>query len=194
MRGTTWSLGIRAASSPRAGILNLDSPAFEGQDVKGIINWLTDNAAYTFPAFDNDVLTDANTADPAYGNEDPAIGMVGGSYGGAIQLVTAGIDPRVDVIVPGIAWNSLEDALYPNQTFKTSWSGLLLLGLVTTGARINPQIYGGIFTRRAAGHPHAGSDALLPSSGPDFLDGQHHHPDAVHPGHPPMGCSRCSSH
>ena len=46
--------------------------------------------------------------------------MVGGSYGGGIQLVTAGIDPRVDVIVPGIAWNNLEDSLYPNQTFKTS--------------------------------------------------------------------------
>ena len=68
------------------GLLNLDSPAFEGQDVKGIINWLTDNAAYTFPAFDNDVLTDANTADPAYGNDDPAIGMVGGSYGGGDSI------------------------------------------------------------------------------------------------------------
>ena len=152
------------------GLLNLDSPAFEGQDVKGIINWLTDNAAYTFPAFDNDVLTDANTADPAYGNEDPAIGMVGGSYGGAIQLVTAGIDPRVDVIVPGITWNNLEDALYPNQTFKTSWSGLLLLGLVTTGARINPQIYGGIFTGGLLGILTPGQIALLRSSGPDFLE------------------------
>jgi len=122
------------------------------------------------PAFDNDVLTDANTADPAYGNEDPAIGMVGGSYGGAIQLVTAGIDPRVDVIVPGITWNNLEDALYPNQTFKTSWSGLLLLGLVTTGARINPQIYGGIFTGGLLGILTPGQIALLRSSGPDFLE------------------------
>ena len=108
--------------------------------------------------------------------------------------MTAGIDPRVDVIVPGIAWNNLEDSLYPNQTFKTSWSALLLLGLVTTGARINPQIYGGIFHGALLGILTPGQIALLRSSGPDFLDGQHHHPDAVHPGHPPMRCSRYSSH
>ena len=59
----TWDPRGEFASG---GILNVDSPAFEGQDVKGIIDWISDPAhvAYTFPAFDNDV-TDANTADPA---------------------------------------------------------------------------------------------------------------------------------
>jgi ABC-2 type transport system ATP-binding protein len=162
----TWDPRGQFASG---GILQLDSPAFEGQDVRGIINWLTDNHAYTSPAFDNDTLTDSNTADAAYADTDPAIGMVGGSYGGTIQLVVAGIDPRVDVIVPGLAWNSLNDSLYPRGVFKTSYSAVLLLGLVTTGARINPQIYGGILTGALLGILTPDQQALLAASGPDFL-------------------------
>ena len=34
------------------------------------------------------------------GTGDPRVGMVGGSYGGGIQIVTAAIDCRVDAIVP----------------------------------------------------------------------------------------------
>jgi ABC-2 type transport system ATP-binding protein len=162
----TWDPRGEFASG---GILQSDAPAFEGQDVRGIITWLTDHPAYTHPAFDNDIQTDANTADIAYGNNDPAIGMVGGSYGGGIQLVTAGIDPRVDVIVPGIAWNSLNDSLYPRSVFKTSWSALLLLSLVTTGARINPQVYGGIFNGAVLGILTPDQQALLAARGPDFL-------------------------
>ena len=120
---------------------------------------------------------------PQYENPDPAIGMVGGSYGGGIQLVTAGIDPRVDVIVPGIAWNSLVDSLYPNQTFKTSYASLLLLGLVTTGSRINPALYPAFLLGALVGILTPGQQALLASSGPYFLDGEHRRPDAVHPGH-----------
>jgi ABC-2 type transport system ATP-binding protein len=158
----TWDPRGEFASG---GILNIDSPAFEGQDVKGIIDWISDPAhvAYTFPAFD------AGGANPAAVENDPAIGMVGGSYGGAIQLVTAGIDPRVDVIVPGIAWNSLVDSLYPNQTFKTSYASLLLLGLVSTGARINPALYPAFLLGTLVGILTPGQQALLASSGPYFL-------------------------
>jgi ABC-2 type transport system ATP-binding protein len=153
------------------GVLQLDSPQYEGQDVRGIMDWLTadENRPYTFQAFDNDIDTDANTADASYGDDDPAIGMVGGSYGGGIQLVTAGVDPRVDVIVPGIAWNSLEDSLYPRQVFKTAYSALLLLGLVQTGARINPQIYGGVITGALLGVLTPGQRDLLSNRGPWYL-------------------------
>ena len=51
--------------------------------------------------------------------------MVGGSYGGGIQLVTAATDCRVDAIVPTIAWHSLVTSLDKADTSKTGWSGIL---------------------------------------------------------------------
>ena len=147
----TWDPRGEFAST---GILQLDSPAFEGQDVSAIIDW-----AQTMGSVEKD------------GTGDPLIGMVGGSYGGGIQLVAAGIDKRIDAIVPGIAWNNLTDSLYPRDTFKTSYASLLLLSLVTTGARINTQIYEGIILGDLLGVLTNSQQALLASSGPDFLDG-----------------------
>jgi ABC-2 type transport system ATP-binding protein len=56
---------------------------------------------------------------------DPRVGMVGGSYGGGIQLVLATLDRRVDAIVPTIAWHSLSTSLYKEQIVKSGWAGLL---------------------------------------------------------------------
>ncbi|MCV7227563.1 CocE/NonD family hydrolase [Mycolicibacterium komossense] len=147
----TWDPRGEFAST---GTLQLDSPAFEGQDVSAIIDW-----AQTMDSVQKDATG------------DPLIGMVGGSYGGGIQLVAAGIDKRIDAIVPGIAWNNLNDSLYPQSTFKTSYASLLLLSLVTTGARINTQIYEGIVLGDLLGVLTDSQQALLASSGPDFLDG-----------------------
>ncbi|MFP5369582.1 MAG: alpha/beta hydrolase family protein, partial [Actinomycetes bacterium] len=47
---------------------------------------------------------------------DPRVGIAGGSYGGALALLAAGYDDRVDAIVPQITWNSLTAALFPSQT------------------------------------------------------------------------------
>ena len=55
---------------------------------------------------------------------DPHLGMIGASYGGGIQLVTAAIDPRVDVITPQIAWNSLITSLDKSNTAKGGWGSL----------------------------------------------------------------------
>ena len=41
---------------------------------------------------------------------------VGGSYGGALALMLAGQDPRVDAIVPMITWNDLANAFLPEAT------------------------------------------------------------------------------
>ena len=90
-----WSSGGR---------LEMDHPDFEGQDMKAIISWL---------ATQPEVALDS----PG----DPKIGMVGASYGGGIQLVTAAIDPRIDAIVPTIAWNNLNTSLDKNGAPKTSW-------------------------------------------------------------------------
>ncbi len=145
----TWDPRGEFASG---GVLQVDSPAFEGRDVSALITW--------------DAQLPETQLD---GPNDPRMGMVGASYGGGIQLVAAGIDPRIDAIVPIVAWNSLNSSLYPNQAFKTSFATLLLLGLVETGARINPQLYGGIVTGDLLGILTPGQQALLAASGPDFL-------------------------
>ena len=114
---------------------------------------------------------------------DPWLGMVGGSYGGGIQLVSAAIDDRIDVIVPGIAWHNLDESLYTSEAFKTSYSSLLLLSLVTTGARINPQIYSGIITGAVLGILTPGQRALLGAERPVGHRGRHQHSDLVRSRH-----------
>jgi ABC-2 type transport system ATP-binding protein len=108
------------------GTLQIDSPDYEARDMQAIISWL---------ATQPEVALDG---DPA--NLDPKIGMVGASYGGGIQLVTAAIDHRVDAIVPTIAWNSLNTSLYKAQSFKSGWGTILAAALVLTLARTNPKI------------------------------------------------------
>ncbi|HVQ52071.1 MAG TPA: CocE/NonD family hydrolase, partial [Mycobacterium sp.] len=104
------------------GTLEIDNRNFEGQDMKAIISWL---------ATQPEVALDS----PG----DPKIGMVGASYGGGIQLVTAAIDPRVDAIVPTIAWNNLNTSLDKSGAPKTSWGVLLTAALLLTGARADSQ-------------------------------------------------------
>ena len=64
------------------GFLQLDSPFFEGRDVQAIIDYVA-----TLP---QTLLSTDDTGAPI--PKDPQMGMVGGSYGGGIQLVVAGID------------------------------------------------------------------------------------------------------
>jgi ABC-2 type transport system ATP-binding protein len=45
---------------------------------------------------------------------DPRVGVTGSSYGGALALLLAGHDPRVDALAPVITWNDLGQALFPN--------------------------------------------------------------------------------
>ena len=59
--------------------------------------------------------------------------MAGGSYGGGIQLVTAGLDKRVDAIVPDIAWQSLVTSLYKDENLKMGWGTLLTAAGNATG-------------------------------------------------------------
>lgn len=123
----TWDPRGEFASEGR---LHLDSEDFEAKDVTAIIDWVTKQPGTE--------LED--------GTADPLIGMVGGSYGGGIQLTSAGIDTRIDAISPGIAWNDLTTTLYPHDAFKAAWASLLLLSLVASGSRLDPEIYSGILT------------------------------------------------
>lgn len=152
----TWDPRGEFASG---GILHLDSENYEARDVSAILDW---------------VATQPGTKwgpGPAAGTTDPLIGMVGGSYGGGIQLTSAGIDDRIDAIAPGIAWNQLTTALYPNDAFKTSWASLLLLSLVVSGSRIDPQIYSGIFTGATLGFLTPAQKEFLSANSPATVIG-----------------------
>ncbi len=103
------------------GTVEVDDAAHEGKDVQRLLSWVA-----TQPRVQLD------------GDGDPRVGMVGGSYGGGIQLVTAAIDCRVDVIAPEIAWNSLKTSLFKADTVKIGWAGFLYG--VAAGRRLDPHI------------------------------------------------------
>ncbi|MEI6254566.1 MAG: CocE/NonD family hydrolase, partial [Mycobacteriaceae bacterium] len=141
----TWDPRGEFASG---GVLQLNNPFYEGRDVSAIITWTLDQPA-----------TETNQR----------IGMVGASYGGAIQLVSAGIDPRIDAIVPSITYNSLNGSLDPNGVFKTAWTTLLVYFLEATKARINEQLYTGTLIGDLFGVLTQSFGAVLASSGPTVL-------------------------
>jgi ABC-2 type transport system ATP-binding protein len=100
------------------------------------------------------------------------MGMVGGSYGGAIQLVTAAIVHRVDAILPTVSWNNLADAIYPNRTFKTAFDSLILLDLTEVGARVDPSLFPSFLRGALSGTLDPAGVATLSSSGPGDLVSQ----------------------
>jgi predicted acyl esterase len=105
------------------GKIGLDSVDYDVKDVRQLIDWLAARPEIQ--------LDDA-------ASKDPRLGMVGPSYGGGIQLQVAGVDDRVDVIVPFITWHSLVSSLSPNYlntdlqlqqgrpigVFKEQWTSL----------------------------------------------------------------------
>ncbi|MGH3264753.1 MAG: alpha/beta fold hydrolase, partial [Trebonia sp.] len=70
------------------GQIAVDSPEYEVRDASKIIDFLASRP---------DVLKDA----PG----DPRVGVTGPSYGGALSLLAAGYDHRIDAIVSDITWN-----------------------------------------------------------------------------------------
>ncbi len=164
----TWDARGTFASG---GQLQLDNPQFEGRDVSSIISWLST------PATSVDGVGNLSSAQvkinpiPVPGYTNPAVvGMVGLSYGGGIQNVSAAIDPRIQTIVPAWSWNTLNSSLYPSGAFKTAYGSLLVLGLVTTGARLNPVIYKAIILGDTLGFLTNSQQAVISSSGPGALE------------------------
>ncbi|MGW9437895.1 CocE/NonD family hydrolase [Streptomyces sp. NPDC055607] len=100
----TWSARGFGAST---GEIGLNDPDREVKDVSRLVDWLADRP---------EVLLD--------GAGDPRVGVSGASYGGAISLLAAGHDPRVDAIAPRITYWNLADALFPDGVFKKLWAGI----------------------------------------------------------------------
>lgn len=109
-------------------LISLDDPRIDGQAASRLIDFLGGTRAA-----DDGTSVDFVTKD---GTGDPRLGMIGGSYGGAIQMATAAVDRRVDALVPLITWNDLAYSLDPNGAdrstpgaFKWQWAnGFYLIG------------------------------------------------------------------
>ncbi|MFF8785510.1 alpha/beta fold hydrolase [Streptomyces sp. NPDC015125] len=105
----TWSARGFGKSTGKIG---LNDPHGEVADVRRLIDWLAKRP---------EVRLDKAG--------DPRVGVAGGSYGGAISLLAAGYDRRVDAIAPQITYWNLADALFPHGVFKKLWAGIFF----TTG-------------------------------------------------------------
>ena len=132
------------------GTITVDSEAAEGRDVQLMMDWL---------ATQDMVQLD--------GKADPRVGMVGGSYGGGIQLVTAAIDCRVDAIVPTIAWHSLTTSLNKADTVKIGWSKLLYSA--ASGRNLDPHITASYNAGNETGVISAADREWFASRGPGNL-------------------------
>lgn len=88
------------------GLIHLDSPDYEVADASRLLDLLAER---------DDVLLDA----PG----DPRAGIAGGSYGGALALMAAAFDDRVDAIVPAITWHDLSEGLFPQRAISGSAVG-----------------------------------------------------------------------
>ncbi len=94
-----WSARGHGQSGGR---IHLDDPAYEIADARTLLD---------LAAKRSDVELDA----PG----DPRAGVMGASYGGALGLMLAGADRRVDGVVSAITWNDLADAFFPQAAVTT---------------------------------------------------------------------------
>ncbi|WP_245818850.1 alpha/beta fold hydrolase [Haloechinothrix alba] len=113
------------------GTISLNDPDREVADAAHLID---------FAARQPSVITDSDG--------DPVLAVTGSSYGGALALLLAGTDDRVDAIAPVMTYHDLEHALLPNArtrgrhgtdtpahgaergdgVFKQAWAGALFTG------------------------------------------------------------------
>ena len=119
------------------GLISMNSPDFEVADASRIIDFLAKRSEVTQD-----------------GAGDPRVGFAGGSYGGALALLVAGYDDRVDALASDITWNDLESSLFGQSiqgstqlgVYKNLWTGFFFSvglrntdGKVTRCGRFSPQ-------------------------------------------------------
>ncbi len=142
------------------GLIHLDAPGYEVADAAKVVDLL---------AARPDVQLDA----PG----DPRVGVAGGSYGGALALLLAGTDRRVDAAVPAITWNDLGQALFPQSAvtpspgvFKQRWASLFFASGAgsTPGVcgRFAPDVCAAYTATATSGRPNSAILALLKASSP----------------------------
>jgi ABC-2 type transport system ATP-binding protein len=159
------------------GQIGLNSPDYEVADARALVDWL---------ATRSDVVRD--------GPGDPRVGVTGSSYGGALALLLAGTDSRVDALAPQITWNDLAQALFPNAAsrqpipaatpavgafapdgvFKREWAGVFFgSGPAGSGpcGRFRPEVCAAYIQAATAGGTTPEIVALLRRSSPAAVAG-----------------------
>ncbi|MFB6696222.1 alpha/beta fold hydrolase [Streptomyces rubiginosohelvolus] len=144
----TWSARGFGKSG---GKISLNDPDHEVKDVSRLIDWLAER-----PEVELD------------GKGDPRVGLTGASYGGAVSLLAAGHDERVDAIAPVITYWNLADALVPDGVFKKLWAGIF----ITTGGgceRFEKQLCEMYERVAVSGKPDAEAVKLLTERSPSAV-------------------------
>ncbi|KAA6217751.1 alpha/beta fold hydrolase [Streptomyces filamentosus] len=149
----TWSARGFGASGGKIG---LNDPDHEVRDAERLVDWL---------AARPEVLLD--------GAGDPRVGVTGASYGGAIALLAAGHDSRIDAIAPQITYWNLADALLPDGVYKKLWAGILFsMGTDARGdacGRFAPEVCALKERVAVSGRPDAAARALLEARSPSAV-------------------------
>ncbi len=96
--------------------IELDDPDWDGQAASQLVTFLGGGSSAVDSTNVDWVSRDATASNGTSYPNDPRVGMIGGSYGGQVQFAAAGIDPRIDTIIPIITWNDLSYSLAPNNT------------------------------------------------------------------------------
>lgn len=144
----TWSARGFGRSTGRIG---LNDPKTEVADVSRLVDWLAEQPQVRLDK-------------PG----DPRVGIAGGSYGGAVSLLAAGYDHRVDAIAPALTYWNLADALFPNGVFKKLWAGVFF-GEGGGCARFEPALCRMYDRVAASGTPDAAARALLQERSPSAV-------------------------
>ncbi|MEV5949679.1 alpha/beta fold hydrolase [Streptomyces sp. NPDC051993] len=144
----TWSARGFGSST---GQIGLNDPQFEVKDVSRLIDWLAKRP---------EVKLDA----PG----DPRVGVTGVSYGGAISLLAAGYDKRVDAIAPEMTYWNLSDVFFPNGVYKKLWAGIFVS---TAGGckAFDPQLCAMYERVASAGQPDEAAERLLSAKSPSAV-------------------------
>jgi ABC-2 type transport system ATP-binding protein len=160
------------------GLTHLDDPGFEGEDAVRMVDLA------------------ASRPEVVRSGGDPVVGFAGASYGGAVSLVAAALDPRIDAIAPAFTWNDLTQALFPQHAvdgaptsladvrpaspgvFKQRWASLFFLrasgggtgrGDVSLCGRFSPELCRGYLATAQTGRPDPALLRQLRRSAPQRL-------------------------
>ncbi|MFI9101287.1 alpha/beta fold hydrolase [Streptomyces fildesensis] len=149
----TWSARGFGKST---GTIGLNARDGEVADVSRLVDWLAKRP---------EVRLDAAG--------DPRVGVAGASYGGAISLLAAGYDRRIDAIAPQITYWNLADSLFPDGVYKKLWAGIFFSSGARAGdpacGRFAPAVCAMYQRVAVAGKPDADARAMLDQLSPSAV-------------------------